>query len=86
MTNRRTKSVAIAGVALMCLTSATIAALPAHAENQPRMEQEIALLIQACEHLQKASHDKRGHRVKAINQINKAITQVRKGISFDNRN
>ena len=86
MTKRPTKSVAIAGVALMCLTLVPIAVQPAHAENQPRMKQAIALLTQAREHLQKASHDKGGHRVKAINQINKAITEVRKGIRFDNRN
>ena len=54
--------------------------------KQPRMERAIALLIEAREQLQKASTDKGGHRVRAINQINKALTEIRKGIRYDNRN
>ena len=58
----------------------------AHAEEQPHMESAAQLLKMAKEHLQLATTDKGGHRVKAISLVNDAIEQVQKGIAFDNAN
>lgn len=85
MTKQQVKFAAISTIALTCLAMTTIAAQPAHAENQPHMERAIVLLIEARAQLRRASYDKGGHRAKAISQINKALTEVRKGIRFDNR-
>ena len=51
---------------------AAAVALPAAAEPQPG---ELA----------RASHDKGGHRVKALSLVRSAIGQVEAGIRFDNR-
>ena len=83
---RRKQLVAILAVTAFVTALGAAQSIPAQAKNQPRMERAVALLIEAREQLQKASHDKGGHRVKAIHQINKAITEVRKGTRFDNRN
>jgi outer membrane lipoprotein-sorting protein len=56
----------------------------AFAENQPQMQAALNNLQQAKTHLQSASHDKGGHRTKALNHTNTAIAQVRKGINYDN--
>ncbi len=69
---------------------ATTLAIPyvqtAHAEEQPHMESAQQLLKMAKEHLQLATTDKGGHRVKAIALVTDAMEQVQKGISFDNAN
>lgn len=56
----------------------------ARAEEQPHMEAAHQLLKMAKEHLQLASNDKGGHRVKAMGLVSDAMDQVQKGISFDN--
>ncbi|MFT5432997.1 MAG: hypothetical protein ACI9OJ_003702 [Myxococcota bacterium] len=66
--------------ALICVPSL------ASAETQPHMKAALAALQAAKANLQKASHDKGGHRIKALAATGKAIGQVRKGIKFDNRN
>ena len=67
---------------------ATVVTVPyvtaAHAEEQPHMEAAHQLLKMAKEHLQLATTDKGGHRVKAIGLVNDAVEQVQKGINFDN--
>lgn len=55
------------------------------AEPQPQMRKALAALEQAKDHLEKASADKGGHRVKAIALISDAITEVKAGIEFDNK-
>jgi hypothetical protein len=60
-------------------------ALPAAAEPQPHMTAALAALKTAEGELIRASHDKGGHRVKALAQIRAAIGQVEAGIRFDNR-
>lgn len=57
---------------------------PASAEPQPRMQASLQLLEAAKQHLEAASDDKGGHRVKAIQSVKEAIEQVKKGIEFDN--
>lgn len=57
----------------------------AGAEPQPHMQSALGSLETALGQLQKASADKGGHRVKAIEFTSKAIEQVKKGIAFDNK-
>jgi hypothetical protein len=69
------------------LFAATIAAdrVPsADAEAQPKMKAALAHLQKAHDALQKATADKGGHRVKAIDLTKQAIDQVKQGIAFDN--
>ena len=56
----------------------------AQAEPQPCMKAALSHLKMAKNQLQRASHDKGGHRVKALAATNRAIVEVKKGIAFDN--
>jgi hypothetical protein len=75
------KTVAIA------LFSASLGALSAQAfaDKQPHMRSALKNLEQALNQLEKASHDKGGHRVKAIGYVKQAIDEVKAGIEFDNK-
>jgi hypothetical protein len=55
-----------------------------NAEPQPHMRAALVSLRAAKGQLEKASHDKGGHRVRAIGLIDQAIAEVEKGIAFDN--
>jgi hypothetical protein len=55
----------------------------AFAEDQPHMQAALKSLQQAKMQLEKATHDKGGHRVKALELINQAISEVKQGIAFD---
>jgi hypothetical protein len=57
----------------------------AFAERQPHMEDAISHLRAAVASLEKATADKGGHRVRAIELTNQAIAEVEKGIRFDDR-
>ncbi len=46
----------------------------------------LSSLREAERHLEKASRDKGGHRVKALEHVRAAIHQVEAGIRFDRRN
>jgi hypothetical protein len=48
--------------------------------NQPHMIAALEALEQAKKELEVAEHNKGGHRVKAIELVNKAIEQTKKGI------
>lgn len=69
--------VAVAGI---CISSAAAAA-----PDQPRMQAARADLNQARAQLQRATADKGGHRVKAIEYINRATSEINAGIAFDRR-
>ena len=56
------------------------------ADVQPKMHDALASLQAAETALQNAAHDKGGHRVKALELTRAAITQVKAGIKFDNKN
>jgi hypothetical protein len=56
----------------------------AGAEAQPHMKSALASLTSAKGQLQKATHDKGGHRAKAVQLTDEAIEQVKKGIAADN--
>lgn len=53
-------------------------------QEQPQMEAALSSLKVARDHLKNATHDKGGHRVKALELTNLAIEQVEKGIAYDN--
>jgi hypothetical protein len=56
-----------------------------NADAQPKMHSALDHLRAAETALQNATHDKGGHRVKALAHTRQAIDQVRAGIKFDNR-
>ena len=76
---RRTPLTVIAVVVAFVLGCATQRAVAA----QPKMEEALTHLRYALAALKGASHDKGGHRVKAIEATQEAIEQVNKGIAFD---
>jgi hypothetical protein len=63
-----------------------LAAPLAFADPQPKMKEALEHLKNAKAALQAATHDKGGHRAKAVEKVNDAIEQVEKGIAFDNKN
>ncbi len=50
--------------------------------DQPHMKAALNALMTARNELQIASANKGGHRARAIDLVNKAITEVRKGIEY----
>lgn len=54
-------------------------------ERQPEMQTALQNLREAQQNLEAASHDKGGHRAKAIDHIRQAIREVQAGIDYDNR-
>jgi hypothetical protein len=71
---------------LFAATVAFQAVGPAQAEVQPHMKTALAHLKKAATQLEKASADKGGHRVKAIELVKQAIDETQAGIDFDNKN
>ncbi|MBT9594364.1 MAG: hypothetical protein IV094_00080 [Vitreoscilla sp.] len=61
-----------------------LAAAPIFAA-QPHMEAALASLEQARDQLKSASGDKGGNRAQAINAVDKAIAEVKKGIEYDRK-
>jgi hypothetical protein len=51
--------------------------------DQPHMQAALDKLQSARSNLEAASDDKGGHRVKALEHVNKAIDEVKKGIEYD---
>jgi hypothetical protein len=76
MLNRRT----VPGVFVLLFTFAAVAFA-----DQPRMAAARTNLQQARAQLNAATSNKGGHRVKAIELINAAISEVNQGIAFDRR-
>ena len=54
------------------------------AGDQPNMEEALDRLKEAKNNLEKASADKGGHRVKAIEYVNRAMDEVKAGIKAGN--
>ena len=60
----------------------TVVALIQNADaDQGHMERALNALYRARYQLMQASHDKGGHRVNAIEIINQAIEQIKRGIA-----
>ena len=55
----------------------------AFGEDQPHMQAALHHLQAAAEELQKAEHDKGGHRAKALELTQQAIQHVNEGIRYD---
>ena len=55
------------------------------AADQPHMQAALNALRTARSELDIAEADKGGHRVKALNLVKDAISEVEKGIGFDRR-
>ncbi len=72
---------ALIGMALAVGTFAPAA----RAEDQPHMRAALEHLRAARAELDKAEHDKGGHRTKAKQLTDQAINQVQQGIQYDNR-
>jgi hypothetical protein len=53
--------------------------------RQPYMQAALESLRDARSQLEQASHDKGGHRARAIDLINRAIDEVREGMRYDHR-
>lgn len=51
--------------------------------DQPHMRRALDHLRQAKTELEMAEHDKGGWRVRAIKNVNQAIADTEKGMSFD---
>ena len=51
--------------------------------DQPHMEAALDKLRSARANLEAATDDKGGHRAKALDHVNKAIDEVKKGIEYD---
>jgi hypothetical protein len=58
----------------------------AQAERQPHMHKALKTLHTAEQQLSKATHDKGGHRAKALELVRAAIAEVKQGIAYDNQN
>jgi hypothetical protein len=51
--------------------------------RQPHMQAALDALHDARGQLEQASHDKGGHRARAVEYINRAIDEVRDGMRYD---
>lgn len=78
-------SLVLALVLAMIIGTKVIDSAAADPEAQPHMRAALKHLRFAKDQLQRASTDKGGHRVKAIELTGAAIDQVQRGIKFDNR-
>jgi outer membrane lipoprotein-sorting protein len=75
----------VASLLLVCaLAVVSCVATPTYAD-QPRMEAALRSLQEARQHLAQATHDKGGHRAEALQAVDRAIAQTRKGIEYDRR-
>lgn len=52
--------------------------------NQPHMQAALAALTNARAELEAGTLNKGGHRVRAIEHVNEAITEVQAGIAYAN--
>lgn len=76
------RSVAMLSVALLVVG---FSAGALWGDKQPRMKSALAHLNRAAADLKAASADKGGHRAKAMQLVDSAIEEVKKGIAHDNK-
>jgi uncharacterized membrane protein YgcG len=77
-------AVAVLSIALTVSSSFVAAQSAAKPEAQPHMTDALAHLQEAQKALESASHDKGGHRAKALTHVKQSIAEVQEGIRFDN--
>jgi hypothetical protein len=68
----------------LSISTPNLAAQASHPEAQPQMRAALEHLQQAQKELEAASHDKGGHRSRAVSLVRQAIGEVKQGIEFDN--
>jgi hypothetical protein len=68
-------------VILLVLALMAVTVIPQVYGSQPHMQNALASLRTARAELEKAVHDKGGHRVRAIKLVDQAIQQVELGIA-----
>jgi len=78
--NRRELLVPVAAVAAAGVIAAA-ASREAQASEQPHMDAALGLLQNAKAELQQATHNKGGHRARAVQLVDQAIAQVNAGIA-----
>jgi hypothetical protein len=66
----------IVGTSILSLACVTYA-------DQPHMHSALQSLQAAKAQLEKADHDKGGHRVRAEQLVSQALAEVRAGIAYD---
>jgi hypothetical protein len=77
-------AVAVLSMVLTASPNFFAAQPPAAPERQPEMAAALEHLRAAQHALESASHDKGGHRVKALEHVRQAIAEVEAGIRYDN--
>ena len=83
MSNKIKETLSRREVAGLAAAAAALAASPA-AANQPNMEAALEACRTARARLESATANKGGHRKKAIEHVNAAIEEIRKGIAHAN--
>jgi hypothetical protein len=78
-----TKRSAVLSAVILSLVLGVSSTAFAAPEAQPEMRAALEHLREAKKALEAASHDKGGHRAKAIVAVNQAIRHVEEGIAFD---
>lgn len=82
---RRTVLRLSTAAALTAMFATVGAVQTASAANQPNMQEALRLLNQAEAKLRAASHNKGGHRAKALKLIEEAKREVHLGIQYANQ-
>lgn len=76
--------VALLALSVALTTSASLVVAQSSTESQPHMSAALDHLQQAQKELEAGSHDKGGHRVKALSLVKQAMSEVQQGIQYDN--
>ena len=79
----------VIGLVAVMLCGALMISIPhavqAAPEAQPEMRAAMEHLREAQRNLEAASHDKGGHRAKALEHVRQAMAEVELGIQYDNK-
>jgi hypothetical protein len=75
----------VASLLLVCALAVVSCVSTTTYADQPHMEAALRSLQEARQHLAQATHDKGGHRAEALQAVDRAIAQTRKGIEYDRR-
>jgi hypothetical protein len=68
----------------LSISTPNLAAQASQPEAQPHMRAALEHLQAAQRELEAATHDKGGHRTKAVSLVKQAIVHVNQGIEYDN--
>jgi len=71
----------LAGMSIPAVLHGESASLRHTSGQQPHMQAALEALRNAKKHLEEAEADKGGHRVKALDHVNAAITETEAGIA-----